>query len=221
MTAKNTMKKILEHPAHTLAGYEKNLIFQLQKEAMADSVNYIKNIRYDFMVFDSKTQVFEILKNRLKAGCILEFGVDEGVSLNRLAGIFPEKTVHGFDSFEGLPRDWMTVKTKFSNVVPSVKMNVRLYKGWFEKTIPEFKKSNFESISFFNIDCDIYESAKTVFDLLGDQMTDYVYLDDYFVRLNWQNNIFKAFNEFIRSSGKNYKYIAIVANGGVLVKINE
>ena len=39
-------------------------------------------------------------------GHILEFGVGEGRSL-RLLKALTDKTIYGFDSFDGLPEDWV------------------------------------------------------------------------------------------------------------------
>lgn len=37
---------------------------------------------------------------------ILDLGVHKSGSTRSLARIFPDPTTHGFDSFEGLPKDW-------------------------------------------------------------------------------------------------------------------
>ena len=39
-------------------------------------------------------------------GPIIEFGVAEGGSINRMADENPDRTLDGFDSFKGLPEDW-------------------------------------------------------------------------------------------------------------------
>lgn len=57
------------------------------------------------------------------------------------ARIFPDQTIHGFDSFEGLPEDWSHVlKGAFGEIKGALPDNVRLYKGWFEDTLPEWFK---------------------------------------------------------------------------------
>ena len=46
-------------------------------------------------------------EKRLPDGEVLEFGVFSGRSITFAANALPNITVHGFDSFEGLPEDWV------------------------------------------------------------------------------------------------------------------
>ena len=102
-------------------------------------------------------------------GEILDLGVYKGGSTRALCRIFPEKTIHGFDSFEGLPEDWSyTLKGSFGDVegrLPEVPDNAKLYKGWFSDTLPVWAKEHSNRpISLLRIDCDIYSSTKTILD---------------------------------------------------------
>lgn len=54
-------------------------------------------------------------------------------------------------------------------MAPEVRSNVRLYKGWFEQTIPEFlarqqrqqqQQGQRLRVGFVHMDCDIYSSTK-------------------------------------------------------------
>ena len=67
-----------------------------------------------------------------KDGLILEFGVFSGVTVNRISTV-TNKTVYGFDSFEGLPEDWGRGMNKgfFKCDLPEVNNNVELVVGWF------------------------------------------------------------------------------------------
>jgi hypothetical protein len=60
----------------------------------------------------------------LQEGLVLEFGVYYGKSLRHIASSFPGQTVHGFDSFNGLP-EVRPQRTRFSEcfvfiVVPRI-----------------------------------------------------------------------------------------------------
>ena len=109
-------------------------------------------------------------------GLCLEFGVYQGRSLNILARFarekaLPDGTVFGFDSFEGLPEDWIEgfPKGHFACDIPPVEENVILVKGLFQETLPYFiKLEQFKGIpvSFIHIDSDLYSSAKFVLDTL-------------------------------------------------------
>ena len=69
----------------------------------------------------------------------LEFGVWTGGTLNQIS-THTNKTVFGFDSFEGLPevwdrenKGWWSDKGSFSlqGKLPKVNQNVKLIKGWY------------------------------------------------------------------------------------------
>ena len=111
-------------------------------------------------------------------GHYVEFGVYEGKSINYLASLNKNITFHGFDSFEGLPEQWfmghkVIEKGDFAvSELPKVVPNVVLHEGWFEDTIPVWKKDHKRHISFINIDCDLYKSTKTVLELLNNQIVE-------------------------------------------------
>jgi hypothetical protein len=100
------------------------------------------------------------------AGLYLEFGVHQGLSINEIARFKPEKTIYGFDSFEGFPESWHSFPAgtmTLNGVPPETRPNVQIHKGWFEDTIPVFLKAHSENAAFLHIDCDLYSSTETVF----------------------------------------------------------
>lgn len=108
-------------------------------------------------------------------GLNVELGVYNGVTISCLATARPDLEFHGFDSFEGLPEDWDTGKKKVKaeafdrkGELPEVPDNVKLYKGWFNETLPSFLP-NF-CISFLHIDCDLYSSTEYALNLLNDRI---------------------------------------------------
>jgi hypothetical protein len=117
------------------------------------------------------------LKEVLKQ--VLEFGVHTGRSINIIADILKDKTIHGFDSFEGLPEDWAMSNGEFHNPntikrkkgyfaldnLPEVRDNVRLWKGWFDKTIPQYLEDiKPQQIAFLHIQVQeqIYLNLKSI-----------------------------------------------------------
>lgn len=147
-------------------------------------------------------------------GLVLEFGVFSGLTINHLAGLTTQ-TVHGFDSFEGLPEDW---RPNFPTGVfrrdglPEVRDNVRLQVGWFDKTLPVFVSEHAGPVGFLHVDCDLYSSTKTIFHWLADRIVPgtVIVFDEYFNYVGWRNHEYKAFKEFIAYSGLRYKYIGVV-----------
>ena len=93
--------------------------------------------------FDSD---FSLLEHSLQAaaemdGLYCEFGVASGRTINFIAERAPDRTIHGFDSFEGLPQDWRSGFRKGTfrmDGLPAVRSNVELHQGWFNETLPAF-----------------------------------------------------------------------------------
>ena len=78
-------------------------------------------------------------------GSYCEFGVCGGGTVNFIAHTVSPKTIHGFDSFLGLPEEWEGEAPGFlsrGGEVPALEDNVEIHIGWFEDTIPNFAKKN-------------------------------------------------------------------------------
>ena len=179
-------------------------------------VHYFKN-NLDLLTYALKQVTID--------GLYLEFGVYSGKTINHISNIVSDKTVYGFDSFEGLPEDW---RSGFEEGIfkvaelPFVNKNVTLIKGWFNDTLPEFVMNNKKSCAFIHVDCDLYSSTKTIFDSLKTIIVPgtIIVFDEYFNYPNWQEHEFKAFQEFINSQNLGYEYIGYVyTHEQVAVKI--
>lgn len=163
---------------------------------------------------------FDVIKSRRDEivtlnGAILDLGVYKGASTRALANIFPEREIHGFDSFDGLPEDWSHVlKGGFGGVkgeLPAVPDNVILHKGWFSDTLqPWAREHDSRPISLLRVDCDIYSSTKTIFGALGHLLKpgSWICFDELIGYYGWQEHEYKAFMEFIAETGFTYEYIA-------------
>jgi len=148
-------------------------------------------------------------------GHILDLGVYKGTSTRALAQIFPDRTIHGFDSFEGLPGDWSFVLAgAFGDVagtLPDLPANVRLHKGLFDDTLPTWSRKHTETpVSLLRIDCDIYSSTKTIFDALGPMLGpgSWIVFDELIGYRGWQDHEYRAFQDFLPGSGLGCEYVA-------------
>ena len=125
----------------------------------------------------------------------------------------PGHTFYGFDSFEGLPEDWHTPgdkeRTNRNGKMPEVNSNVQLVKGWFENTLPKFLDEHPEKCAFIHIDCDIYASTKTVLNALKERIVPgtVIQFDEFYNYSIWKDHEYKAFSEFVQSTGMKYEYI--------------
>lgn len=145
-------------------------------------------------------------------GLYCEFGVYQGATINYVAEHAPEETIHGFDSFEGLPETWRTgfAEGAFkTSGLPPVRQNVELHKGWFDESLPVWAEAHPGPIAFLHLDADLYSSTKTVFDLLGDRIVPgtVIQFDEYFNYPGWQEGEYKAFQEFVESRQVEFEYL--------------
>lgn len=208
--------------------YARNLLYELQLRARRTSADYVEARMQDAIIFSSLREILEFCVERASAeGLILEFGVAGGGSINIIAEASAGRTVHGFDSFEGLPLDWaghVEKRGSFSQSgrPPRVRPNVRLHTGWFSETIPPFKQQHGESIAFLHVDCDLYQSTRDVLWHLSDRITrgTIIEFDEYFNYPNWQQHEFRAWQEFVMQFSVKYRYLAMTAaDGRVAVEV--
>jgi len=158
-------------------------------------------------------------------GYRLEFGVATGRTIRHWARLWPNHTIHGFDSFEGLPETWLwnIRRGHFAQKLPQVPDNVKLYQGWFEKTLPEWLEHQ-GPVAFLHIDCDLYSSARYVLDSLGNRLVTgtVIVFDEYFNFPGWQQDEFRAWQEFVKNHKVKYEYLGFVSSHQeVAIKITK
>ena len=150
-------------------------------------------------------------------GLVLEFGVATGRTLNHFARLLPNKTVHGFDGFDGLPEDWTSRMPKgfFARKnLPRVRSNCELVVGWFDDTLPRFVPlCRGAPVALLHVDCDLYSSAVTVLNNLKDQIVPgtVIVFDEYLNYPGWQLDEFRAWQEHVKAFGVKYQYIGRVS----------
>ena len=185
----------------------------LLKNALESTADYVaKKMPH----VDSVTSKFDLLslamqKANVTNKLICEFGVFSGDTINHIASLTNEK-VYGFDSFEGLPERWRDGfgKGHFKKEnLPSTLQNVELVVGWFDNTLPIFISRHPKQAGFLHIDCDLYSSTKTIFDLLTPYIQPgcVIVFDEYFNYPGWEEGEFKALDEFLTKTGLTYEYL--------------
>ncbi|HOP95650.1 MAG: TylF/MycF/NovP-related O-methyltransferase [Dictyoglomaceae bacterium] len=217
-TIKNYIKKklynfvtyILDDDAH-------NIDRELQRIAKRETAEFIlKENLIKTKAFNDRLELLSYAVSTIEVeGLILEFGVYQGETINIIASLLKDKTIYGFDSFEGLPETWrfgFEEGTFAVNKLPKVKQNVLLIKGWFHETLPEFLKAHNQQISLMHIDCDLYSSTKTIFNILGDKIVPgtVIIFDEFFNYPTWMEGEYKAFCEFVKERNINFEYIGFV-----------
>lgn len=208
--------------------FARNILYELQMRARSQSADYAEAHMADAIIFEDATKMLKYCVKNAPKGAVLEFGVADGGSIAEIASVY-KGTVHGFDSFEGLPEDW-SGHTEAAGTfdrggtLPKVPKNVELHKGWFSDTIPVWKQAHPDPVGFLHMDCDIYSSTRDVLALMKDRLRPgtIIKFDEYFNYPNWQKHEFRAWAEFVAEHGVEYRYIAFTAlHGRVAVEITK
>ncbi len=138
---------------------------------------------------EARMNLFHLLEQTVAnkiPGDVLDIGCNEGdstiVMQKIVATLDPQKQVHAYDSFEGLPdlkdddkKDGIYEKGNMKADLEPFKQRFdqlglrrpNIHKGWFEDTIPSQLP---ERISFVLIDGDLYESTRHVLPHLYERM---------------------------------------------------
>ena len=178
------------------------------------------------------------LKRKSPTSLLLEFGVYKGgdiVFLARAAGRKPKieggtAVVHGFDSFEGLPEQWTTPGLTtvgggpaypqgafdLGGEMPTVGEGVRLHKGWFDTSVPEFldgeEGGGGKVACFVHADADLYSSTRTFLrELCRRGMLvagSVVNFDEFWNYPGWETNEYLAWTEAVAEFEIQFQYIA-------------
>ena len=140
-----------------------------------------------------------------------EFGVWNGVSFQYLINTF--KKGFGFDTFTGIPETWHNEpKGNYSNfgVVPKIEGGEFIV-GKFEDTLPDFFLEERPKASLINFDADLYSSTLCALNYANkviDEKTILIF-DEFLNNDNWEEDEYKALNEFCDKIGCSYDVIAI------------
>ena len=200
--------------------------FVFHKNATLESAEFAETHLLNAKKFPNKYDLLTDAVSKVNIdGLFLEFGVFSGKTINHIAKQKKSNTIYGFDSFEGLPETWRSgfEKGVFGvDKLPDVENNVTLIKGWFDSTLPEFIKDKPQNCAFIHVDCDLYSSTKTIFDVLSEKIVSgtVIVFDEFFNYPGWKQHEYKAFMEFVNSKNFKYEFIGFVpSNQQLAVKI--
>jgi O-methyltransferase len=167
----------------------------------------------------NRMELYRQLASHIGNGPIdyLEFGVFEGASIGAWAKLNtnPNSRFFGFDTFEGLPEDWLKNYRKghFSTngIAPKFDdQRVTFTKGLFQKTlIPFLNRTELKNRIVVNVDCDIYSATLFVLTTLNREMPPgtIIILDDF----SSVDHEFRAFSDYERSFGRNWRALGKLA----------
>jgi hypothetical protein len=148
-------------------------------------------------------------------GMILEFGVSLGETMKVIQDI-TSRPIYGFDSWEGLPEDWLGIdgdkiqnKGTYKSDPPEVASHVTLVNGLFQDSLPGFLKEHIDKIAFIHIDCDLYSSTKYVLMALKHRFIDgsVILFDEFAAYTGYEEHEYKAFIEFLEDTGYDFEFL--------------
>jgi Macrocin-O-methyltransferase (TylF) len=161
--------------------------------------------------FSRREEVFDLIGSQVgnREVLYLEFGVYQGEATRYWSKLLsnPNSKLHGFDSFEGLPENWLPHRQKgaFASDVPQINdSRVEFFKGWFDETLPKYKCPPHD-VLVINIDSDLYSSAICVLRALQVNIVPgtYIYFDEFCHR----NHELRAFDEFVNETGMKFSLV--------------
>ncbi len=176
----------------------------------AFSLPYLPELHFDkWDFFDA------IIKKSIVSKPFYEFGVWRASSFKYLLKSF--KKGYGFDTFTGLPEDWDVgghVERKGTYTsdgnVPKIKGGEFIV-GKFEDTLPVFFSESRPIASVINFDADLYSSTICALNFSKKVMDEDTILifDEFIINESWEQDEFKALNEFCSINHVSYEVIAI------------
>lgn len=189
---------------------------------------------------DRVEQLFAAFQLAPVEGHVMELGVYRGATLNRFAEWSRERSdnrVYGFDSFEGLPEEWVRKKDGYRYEahhfalpgLPCMLENVELIPGFFDSTLLPWLAQHPGPVAFLHNDSDLYSSTIyclrelnarivpgtiIVFDELADWTGTGVYD-------NWEAGEWKALGEWMTEFERRIAIISRNEICGAVIQVVE
>ncbi len=198
--------------------FDKLMQSDLKQNPQARSFSWVFNLPNLPELHFNKFNFFDaIVKKSIVSKPFYEFGVWRASSFKYLIKVF--KKGYGFDTFTGLPEDWgrengsvAQKKGKYTSDGNVSKIKGREFiVGRFEDTLPIFFSETRPIASVINFDADLYSSTICALNF-SKQVMDcdtILIFDEFIMNEGWEQDEFKALNEFCCFYNFSYEVIAI------------
>lgn len=204
---------------------------EYQRRALHRTVDYIQKNMSNAACLQTRAEIIHYAIQQINIpGSCLEFGVASGGTLRDIARLSaqtePQRMIHGFDSFSGLPEAWAGtsfIRGAFSRTrPPKLPAHIILHPGLFNETIPRYCAQYPQTAAFIHIDCDLYSSASAIFTHLAPVINagTLILFDEYFNHPQWEACEYKAWQEFCEQHQVVYEYLAF-AHQQVLIRVSK
>tara|TARA_B100001057_G_scaffold499240_1_gene609135 strand:+ start:698 stop:2113 length:1416 start_codon:yes stop_codon:yes gene_type:complete len=184
----------------------------LKRHPFMRSFNWLFQLKNTPKLFFNKFSLFDyVIKNSIKSRPFYEFGVWKGVSFEYI--IRSIKKGFGFDTFTGLPENWYDEKVgtySSDGVIPKINGG-KFITGSFKERLPKFFLKKRPLASIINFDADLYSSTLCALENCKKIIDDSTILifDEFLMSDKWEEDEFKALNEFCMNNNLSYEVIAV------------
>ena len=183
---------------------------------------YLRSFKWVFeldnlpKLYLNRWQFFDaIIEKSIKSRPFYEFGVWRASSFKYLIETY--KIGYGFDTFSGLPEDWQIGKNveeagsySSDGVIPDIDGGEFIV-GEFQDSLPKFFSKKQPLASVINFDADLYSSTICALNFsksIIDKDTILIF-DEFIMNENWEQDEFKALNEFCDNNNYTYDVLAV------------
>jgi hypothetical protein len=208
----------------------------MQRETAARVMEKIPVVHVDVLFLPKKKypsykliSLYTAIADITLPGDYAEFGVYKGRCarfLTNFVFLTAPRTLHLFDSFEGLPEDWVghwkkghfDLKGKVPKFDPK---RTRVYKGWFSDTVPPFARSLERPISFIHMDADLYQSTMDVLEPMNERIAPgtIILFDEYI--MNDRDDEHRALWDWAEKYERRFEYLWRTKHVQVAIKVTE
>jgi hypothetical protein len=163
-------------------------------------------------------------------GDYAEFGVYQGRCARFIANFLRGgRQLHLFDSFEGLPEDWIGAfrKGAFSLPAESIPVfdnaDIHVHVGWFADTIPKLKDHFTSPLAFIHADADLYSSTLDLLDGMNSLIAPgtIILFDEYAMEINgeYDDGEHRALLEWVGRHGRTFDYLWRTVHAQVAIRV--
>jgi Macrocin-O-methyltransferase (TylF) len=159
-------------------------------------------------------------------GDYAQFGVFRGATARFIEShMTGARKLHLFDSFEGLPEDWIEGKEKGAfrldpDRIPTFDSErVVVHKGWFKDTVPDWAPHATAPLAFVHLDADLYSSTiEALFNINHLILQNAIVLFDEYVKGGLEDE-HRALLDWAKKYSRTYEYLWRSSASQVCVRI--
>ena len=179
-----------------------------------------KYYSYKIISLDAATREVSI------SGDFAQFGVYRGRCARRILRYLPKNSsLHLFDSFEGLPEDWIGSFKKGTFALPEEEIpvfndkRVKIHKGWFTDSLPRFIETQDDILAFVHIDCDLYSSTLDALNGVNRLLNKgtVILFDEYI--MHHKDEEHRALLDWASANGRKFEYLWRTQHVQVAIRI--